>query len=100
MRSRCSASRNSAPTHRRAGQALAALSYAAVCGTEAFSGVPGRSAAVADTIAGCRALLAGERDEWRESSLYRVGTLDEARDKEKASYTAAQPALEGQRHNQ
>src|SRR5262249_60687663 len=30
--------------------------------TEAFSGVPGRSVAVADTIAGCTAILAGARD--------------------------------------
>jgi F-type H+-transporting ATPase subunit beta len=57
--------------------------------TEAFSGVPGRSVAVADTIAGCKAILAGECDEWQESSLYMIGTLDEGRDKEKGSRTAA-----------
>ena len=62
--------------------------------TEAFSGVPGRSVAVADTIAGCKAILAGECDEWQESSLYMVGTLDEAREKEKASHVAAPPAPE------
>jgi F-type H+-transporting ATPase subunit beta len=62
--------------------------------TEAFSGVPGRSVAVADTIAGCKAILAGECDDWQESSLYMVGTLDEARDKEKASHVAAPPAPE------
>jgi F-type H+-transporting ATPase subunit beta len=62
--------------------------------TEAFSGVPGRSVAVADTIAGCKAILAGECDEWQESSLYMVGTLDEARDKEKASHAATPPAPE------
>jgi F-type H+-transporting ATPase subunit beta len=60
--------------------------------TEAFSGVPGRSVAVADTIAGCKAILAGECDDWQESSLYMVGTLDEAREKEKASHVAAPPA--------
>ena len=53
--------------------------------TEAFTGVPGRSVAVADTIAGCRAILAGECDDWQESSLYMIGTLDEAREKEKAA---------------
>ena len=53
--------------------------------TEAFTGMPGRSVAVAETIAGCRAILQGECDEWRESSLYMVGTLDEARDKERRS---------------
>ncbi len=49
--------------------------------TEAFTGVPGRSVAVADTIAGCKAILAGDCDTWQESSLYMVGTLDEARAK-------------------
>jgi len=56
--------------------------------TEAFSGMPGRSVAVADTIAGCKAILAGECDDWQESSLYMVGTLEEAREKEKASQVA------------
>lgn len=50
--------------------------------TEAFTGVPGRSVAIEDTIAGCRAILAGDCDDWNESSLYMVGTLDEAREKE------------------
>ena len=65
--------------------------------TEAFSGVPGRSVAVADTIAGCKAILAGECDDWQESSLYMVGTLEEARDKEKVSRVAAQPVPDRQR---
>jgi F-type H+/Na+-transporting ATPase subunit beta len=60
--------------------------------TEQFSGMPGRSVAIADTIAGCNAILAGECDDWQESSLYMVGTIDDARDKEKASRAAAQPA--------
>ncbi len=50
--------------------------------TEAFTGVEGRSVALADTVAGCRAILAGECDDWLESSLYMVGTLEEARAKE------------------
>jgi len=53
--------------------------------TEAFTGMPGRSVAVGDTIAGCRAILEGECDAWEESSLYMVGTLQEARAKEEAS---------------
>ena len=57
--------------------------------TEAFTGMPGRSVSVADTVAGCKAILAGECDTWQESSLYMVGTLDEARAKEKASSDAA-----------
>jgi len=55
--------------------------------TEAFTGVPGRSVAVADTVAGCKAILAGDCDAWQESSLYMVGTLDEARAREAASST-------------
>jgi F-type H+-transporting ATPase subunit beta len=56
--------------------------------TEAFTGTPGRSVPRADTLAGCRAILDGETDAWAESSLYMVGTLDEARDKEKAAASA------------
>jgi F-type H+-transporting ATPase subunit beta len=53
--------------------------------TEAFTGTPGVSVARADTLAGCRAILDGEADDWAESSLYMVGTLDDARAKEAAS---------------
>jgi F-type H+-transporting ATPase subunit beta len=60
--------------------------------TEAFTGVPGRSVAVADTIAGCRAILSGECDDWQEGSLYMIGTLDEARTKEKAARRPAAAA--------
>lgn len=67
--------------------------------TEAFTGVPGRSVAVADTIAGCKAILAGECDDWRESSLYMIGTLEEGRKKEQAARDAvgatAQPRTAG-----
>lgn len=50
--------------------------------TEAFTGMKGRTVAVADTIAGCKAILAGECDDWQENSLYMIGTLDEGRQKE------------------
>jgi len=61
--------------------------------TEAFTGIPGRSVSRADTLAGCRAILDGEADDWAESSLYMVGTLDEARQKEEAANQAgAKPA--------
>ena len=53
--------------------------------TEAFTGTPGRSVRRADTLAGCRAILDGETDDWAEGSLYMIGTLDEARQKEAAS---------------
>lgn len=50
--------------------------------TEAFTGQPGRSVPIADTLACCKAILAGDCDTWQESSLYMVGTLEEAREKE------------------
>ncbi|NDV49825.1 F0F1 ATP synthase subunit beta [Salipiger sp. PrR003] len=53
--------------------------------TEAFTGIEGRSVAIADTLAGCRAILAGEADDWDEGSLYMVGTFEEARAKEEAA---------------
>ena len=59
--------------------------------TEAFTGIPGRSVSRADTLAGCRAILDGEADDWAESSLYMVGTLEEARTKETAAKQAAAP---------
>ncbi|WP_424140118.1 F0F1 ATP synthase subunit beta [Roseomonas chloroacetimidivorans] len=52
--------------------------------TEAFTGTPGRSVSLVDTLAGCRAILDGETDDWAESSLYMVGGLEEARQKEEA----------------
>jgi F-type H+-transporting ATPase subunit beta len=58
--------------------------------TEAFTGTPGRSVTRADTLAGCRAILDGETDDWAERSLYMVGNLDEARQKEAAA-TKAKP---------
>jgi F-type H+/Na+-transporting ATPase subunit beta len=47
--------------------------------TEAFTGTAGRSVSLADTLAGCRAILEGEADTWPESALYMLGTFDEAR---------------------
>ncbi|AML51766.1 F0F1 ATP synthase subunit beta [Falsihalocynthiibacter arcticus] len=50
--------------------------------TEAFTGISGASVPLADTLAGCRAILDGTTDDWSESSLYMVGTLEDARKKE------------------
>jgi len=50
--------------------------------TTAFTGKTGRSVELAATLAGCRAILAGDTDDWSESSLYMIGDLDEARQKE------------------
>lgn len=60
--------------------------------TKAFTGVPGRSVSTADTLSGCRAILAGECDEFQESSLYMIGTLDEARERERSGTMATAPA--------
>jgi F-type H+-transporting ATPase subunit beta len=56
--------------------------------TEAFTGVQGRSVKVADTVAGCKAILDGKCDDWRESSLYMTGSLEEAREKEDVARSA------------
>ncbi len=50
--------------------------------TEAFTGIPGRSVPIEETIKGCKAILAGECDDWDEAALYMVGSLDEAREKQ------------------
>ena len=38
----------------------------------------------AKTIAGCRAILNGETDDWPEDALYMTGSLDDARERRKA----------------
>jgi F-type H+-transporting ATPase subunit beta len=50
--------------------------------TVAFTGKPGRTVELEGTLNGCRAILDGEADEWAEGSLYMVGDLEEARQKE------------------
>jgi len=50
--------------------------------TVAFTGKPGRTVELDATLAGCRAILDGEADEWAEGSVYMVGDLEEARQKE------------------
>ncbi len=47
--------------------------------TEAFTGVAGKTVRLADTLAGCRAILDGEADDWPEASLYMIGNLADAR---------------------
>ncbi|MFZ2102739.1 MAG: F0F1 ATP synthase subunit beta [Oricola sp.] len=58
----------------------------------AFTGVEGRTVPVAETVAGCKAILDGECDDWQESSLYMVGNLEEARQKETAARAAGKAA--------
>jgi len=50
--------------------------------TSQFTGRPGASVPLDETVAGCQAILDGEADDWEESSLYMVGTLREAHQKE------------------
>ena len=50
--------------------------------TEAFTGKAGRVVELSETLAGCRAILDGEADDWAEGSLYMIGNLDEARQAE------------------
>jgi F-type H+-transporting ATPase subunit beta len=57
--------------------------------TEAFTGKVGCAVPLAETLAGCRAILDGACDDWAESSFYMVGTLDEARQKEADAARAA-----------
>ena len=47
-----------------------------------FTGMPGRSVDIADTIAGCRMIIDGACDDWAEGSFYMIGTIDEAKDRE------------------
>jgi F-type H+-transporting ATPase subunit beta len=67
--------------------------------TEQFTGIAGKSVPIADTIQGCRAILAGEGDGWAESSFYMVGTFEDARQKENAARKAQQLFSEADRHN-
>jgi F-type H+-transporting ATPase subunit beta len=50
--------------------------------TVAFTGKAGRTVELDATLAGCRAILDGETDDWVEGSLYMIGDFDEARQKE------------------
>ena len=57
--------------------------------TEAFTGLPGRSVPLGDTLAGCRAILDGEADGWPEDALYMIGGIAEARRKTNAAAGAS-----------
>jgi len=61
--------------------------------TEAFTGTPGASVPLAETLAGCRAILDGEADDWAESALYMVGTLEDARCKNAGDTPVAAPEV-------
>jgi F-type H+-transporting ATPase subunit beta len=45
--------------------------------TESLTGRPGRNVTLANTLAGCEAILAGELDALDESRLYMIGSVAE-----------------------
>jgi F-type H+-transporting ATPase subunit beta len=57
--------------------------------TVTFTGKEGRTVEIAETLAGCRAILDGETDDWAESSLYMIGGIEEARARERAAKVAS-----------
>jgi F-type H+-transporting ATPase subunit beta len=58
--------------------------------TLAFTGKPGRAVGLDATLAGCRAILDGESDDWAERSFYMVGDLEEAREREASAKRGTQ----------
>ncbi len=60
--------------------------------TSQFTGHAGVSVPLEVTLEGCRAILDGAADDWGESSLYMVGSLDDAREKEARAAKDAAPA--------
>jgi F-type H+-transporting ATPase subunit beta len=53
--------------------------------TAQFTGEAGVSVSMEDTLSGCEAILRGDTDRWDESSLYMIGTFDDAHRKEQAA---------------
>jgi F-type H+-transporting ATPase subunit beta len=53
--------------------------------TAQFTGETGATVPIDDTLTGCEAILGGETDAWDESSLYMIGTIEDARRKQKES---------------
>lgn len=47
--------------------------------TSQFSGVPGASVSIEDTLTGCQAILEGKADDLDEEALYMIGPLSDAR---------------------
>ncbi|MGN6554669.1 MAG: F0F1 ATP synthase subunit beta [Verrucomicrobiota bacterium] len=59
--------------------------------TEQFTGLPGKLVSQEEALSGCERILRDEFQDYPESALYMIGTVDEA--KAKAKSNAAQPAL-------
>jgi F-type H+-transporting ATPase subunit beta len=60
--------------------------------TEGFTGKPGRSVPLAETLKGCKAIVEGQSDNWDESSFYMVGAIADAREKEVNPNRETKPA--------
>jgi F-type H+-transporting ATPase subunit beta len=57
--------------------------------TEKFSGVPGKTVSLKDSLDGCERILRDEFKDLPESALYMIGKIDEARP---AAATQGEPA--------
>jgi F-type H+-transporting ATPase subunit beta len=49
--------------------------------TEQFTGLQGKLVSLSDTLDGCERILRDEFEDYPESALYMIGTIDEAREK-------------------
>jgi len=67
--------------------------------TEQFTGTPGKSVPLAETIAGCQAILRGELDQVAESGLYMIGQIDEARRDKAQPASSEEKAIAERREN-
>jgi F-type H+-transporting ATPase subunit beta len=47
--------------------------------TEAFTGLPGRSVSISETLDGVEAILAGQCDQLEEERLFMIGSLEDVR---------------------
>ena len=69
----------------RAGTSPATLPDPALHGHRDLHRQAGATVPLAETLTGCRAILDGATDDWAESSVYMIGTLDDARIKEESA---------------
>jgi F-type H+-transporting ATPase subunit beta len=62
--------------------------------TEQFTGLKGKLVSLKDALDGCERILHDEFQDYPESALYMIGTIDEAKAKDKATPAAA-PTIPG-----
>ncbi len=60
--------------------------------TEQFSGLPGKFVSLKDSLDGCERILKDEFENYPESALYMIGTVEEAIEKNKTTSPDSQPA--------